>query len=78
MTLVVRVLEDGDQDLLERVAPERDPRHHIVGAIADDRVVGFVSVVDYCHPDKPRELWINEVGVAPAWRRRASGRGSCA
>ena len=35
--------------------------------------MGFVSAVDYWHPDKPRELWINEVGVAPAWRHRGVG-----
>ena len=88
MNLVVRLLEDGDQGLLGRVAPEvfdhavdplladaflRDPRHHLVGAIADDRLVGFVSALDYWHPDKPRELWINEVGVAPAWQHRGVG-----
>ena len=82
------LLEDGDQGLLERVAPEvfdhdvdplladaflRDPRHHLVAAIADDRIVGFVSALDYWHPDKPRELWFNEVGVAPAWQHRGVG-----
>ena len=88
MTLVVRPLEDGDQGLLERVeagvldrgvdpgladAFLRDPRHHLVAAIADDRIVGFVSALDYWHPDKPRELWINEVGVTPAWQRQGVG-----
>jgi aminoglycoside 6'-N-acetyltransferase I len=32
--------------------------------------VGFASAVHYIHPDKPSELWINEVGVAPTHRRR--------
>ena len=88
MSVVVRLLEDGDQGLLGRVAPDvfdhavdplladaflRDPRHHLVTAIADDRPVGFVSAVDYWHPDKPRELWINEVGVACAWQNRGVG-----
>jgi aminoglycoside 6'-N-acetyltransferase I len=88
VTLLVRLLKDGDQELLERVdagvfdrdvdprwadAFLRDPRHHLVAAIADDRIVGFVSALDYWHPDKPRELWINEVGVASAWRRRGVG-----
>ena len=93
MTLVVRLLEDGDQGLLGRVAPEvfdhavdplladaflRDPRHHLVAAIADNRLVGFVSALDYWHPDKPRELWINEVGVALALGSIAArARGSC-
>lgn len=88
MTLVVRVLEDGDQALLARVeagvfdldidpsladAFLRDPRHHLVAAIAENRIVGFVSALDYWHPDKPRELWINEVGVTSAWRNRGVG-----
>jgi GNAT superfamily N-acetyltransferase len=51
----------------------RDLRHHFVAAIADDRVVGFVSALDDWHPDKPREIWINETSVAAAWRRRGIG-----
>ena len=60
-----------DPELADRFL--RDPRHHLVTAIADDRPVGFVSGVDYWHPDKPRELWINEVGVACAWQNRGIG-----
>ncbi|MEW6086400.1 MAG: GNAT family N-acetyltransferase [Chloroflexota bacterium] len=41
-----------------------DPRHHIVVALDDGIVIGFASAVHYIHPDKPPELWINEVGVA--------------
>lgn len=47
-----------------------DPRHHIVVSIVAGTVVGFVSAVHYIHPDKPPELWINEVAVAPPHRRR--------
>ena len=58
MSIIVRLLKDGDQALLGRAAPRvldhridpvladrflRDPRHHLVAAIADDRPVGFVS-----------------------------------
>ena len=28
---------------------------------------------DYVHPDKPAELWVNEVGVAPSYRNRGIG-----
>ncbi|WP_115365494.1 GNAT family N-acetyltransferase [Alteripontixanthobacter maritimus] len=46
-----------------------DERHHIVVAIDEGHIVGFVSAVDYFHPDKPHELWLNEVGVAATWRQ---------
>jgi aminoglycoside 6'-N-acetyltransferase I len=51
-----------------------DPRHHIVAAVVEGRLVGFASAVHYIHPDKPPELWINEVGVAPAYQRQGVGR----
>ena len=47
-----------------------DPRHHLCVAIDEGAVVGFASAVCYVHPDKDQELWINEVGVAPAFQRR--------
>ena len=47
-----------------------DPRHHMAIACRHGVLIGFVSAVDYIHPDKPKELWINEVGVGEAWRRR--------
>lgn len=52
----------------------RDPRHHLVAAVCEGRVVGFVSAVHYVHPDKAAELWINEVGVAEAYQNRGVGR----
>jgi len=85
----VRVLHSGDEPLLMRVAPGvfdngvdadssakflRDPRHHLAVAVEQGVVVGFCSAVDYIHPDKPPELWINEVGVAPSHRNRGVGR----
>jgi ribosomal protein S18 acetylase RimI-like enzyme len=51
-----------------------DPRHHMIVALDDGVVVGMISAVDYVHPDKARQLWINEVGVAPSHRRRGIGR----
>lgn len=49
-----------------------DPRHHIVLAL-DPQIVGFISAVDYVHPDKPRALWINEVSTHVQYRRRGIG-----
>jgi ribosomal protein S18 acetylase RimI-like enzyme len=88
LSIEIRLLVDGDQALLARTAPGvfdhavdpdlcdaflRDPRHHLVGALEDERPVGFVSGVDYLHPDKPREFWINEVSVSPGFLRRGIG-----
>jgi aminoglycoside 6'-N-acetyltransferase I len=50
-----------------------DPRHHIAVAIFDGQVVGMATAVHYVHPDKPQELWINEVGVGTAFRGRGIG-----
>ncbi len=43
-------------------------------ALDDKTVVGMASAVEYFHPDKPAQLWINEVGVATTHRRRGIGR----
>ena len=51
-----------------------DPRHHLVGALEGGSLVGFVSAVHYLHPDKPPELFVNEVGVRATHRRRGLAR----
>lgn len=51
-----------------------DPRHHLVLAYHDGIVVGMASGVDYVHPDKDPELFINEVGVAEAYQGQGIGR----
>jgi len=51
-----------------------DPRHHMVVAVSSGQVVGMASAVHYVHPDKPAELWVNEVGVAPAFQRQGIGK----
>ena len=33
----------------------------------------MASAVHYIHPDKPPELWINEVGVAAAYQQQGIG-----
>lgn len=65
-----------DEPVIAALAAEflTDPRHHIVGAILDGRLIGFASSVHYLHPDKPAQMFINEVGVAEAWQRRGIGR----
>ena len=89
MAVEIRLLAPGDDAVLRAVAPGvfdnaidpqltaaflRDPRHHLAVAIENGQVVGFASGVHYLHPDKPAELWVNEVGVAPTHLRRGLGQ----
>ena len=71
--LLNRVADDlFDEAIQPALAREflGDSRHHLAVAIDDGLVVGFASGVHYVHPDKPAELWINEVGVAPSHQQR--------
>ena len=85
----IRILRTGDAGVLATVLPGvfdhgidfaqteeflADTRHHLAVAIEDGAVIGFASGVDYIHPGKPRELWINEVGVAPERQGRGVGK----
>ena len=89
MSLEIRMLGPDDERVLARVAAGvfdheidpalsaeflRDPRHHLAVALEAGTVVGFASGVHYVHPDKPPELWVNEVGVAPSHQRRGLGK----
>ena len=51
-----------------------DPRHHIAVALQGEQVVVMASAVHYVHPDKPPELWVNEVGVAPSYQGMGIGK----
>ncbi len=51
-----------------------DPRHHIIVAIDEGQVVGMVTSFHYVHPDKQPQMFINELGVDEAWRRRGIAR----
>lgn len=77
VTVLTRVAADVfDHEIDPKLAAEflHDPRHHLAVALDDDRVIGFASAVHYVHPDKPAELWINEVGVAPSFQARGIGK----
>lgn len=90
MSIEFKPLKAGDERVLARVAPDvfdnplderltaeflQDPRHHLAVAIEEGVVVGFASAIHYIHPDKPAELWVNEVGVAPTYRQRGVAKG---
>ena len=85
----IRLLGPGDGGVLGRVAPDvfdhavdarwsraffADPRHHLAVALDGDTVVGMITAVDYIHPDKAPQLWINEVGVAESHQGQGIGR----
>jgi ribosomal protein S18 acetylase RimI-like enzyme len=89
VSIEIRLLRPDERSVLDRVAPDvfdhaidpgwsaeffADPRHHLAVALDGGVVVAFTSAVHYVHPDKPPELWINEVGVAPSHQRQGLGR----
>jgi ribosomal protein S18 acetylase RimI-like enzyme len=51
------------------------PGHHLVVAVDGGEVVGQAAAVVHRHPDaRPVELYIDELAVAPAHRRRGIAR----
>jgi ribosomal protein S18 acetylase RimI-like enzyme len=46
-----------------------DPTHHLLFAYdGEGRAVGMISAIETTHPDKGTEMFIYELGVAPAAR----------
>ena len=89
MSAIIQILGPDDGAVLDDVDPEvfdhpvdprwaaeflNDERHHLAVAVVDGQVIGMASAVHYVHPDKPPELWINEVGVAAAQQNQGIGR----
>lgn len=89
MTVEVKLVTAADAALLERAADEvfdepvhpgrlaaylAEPGHLMVAALAESEMIGQVAAVIHRHPDKPTELYIDEVGVTPAWQRRGVAR----
>lgn len=54
-----------------------DPGHLLVFATVGSQVAGFASGTLIRHPDKPVQLFINEVGVSAPFRRRGIARSLC-
>ena len=85
----IRQVHAGDEALFgavaaavfdEPVRPDRlsaylaAPNHLMVAALDGGLVVGQTAAVVHRHPDKPTELYIDEVGVSPAWQRQGIAR----
>ncbi len=82
-------LNESNIRSLDQIAPEvfdnpidpvnlltfiKDARHVMFIALDNGTDVGMASAVEYFHPDKPPQLWINEVGVTPSHRQQGIGR----
>ncbi|ANT49029.1 GNAT family N-acetyltransferase [Mesorhizobium amorphae] len=89
MAIEIRRLEAGDDALVMHVAedvfdepvrPDRlaaylaSPGHFMIMALADGVVVGQCAAVIHRHPDKVSELYIDEIGVTPAFQRQGIAR----
>ncbi|MEL7345404.1 MAG: GNAT family N-acetyltransferase [Pseudomonadota bacterium] len=84
-TITIRRLGPEDLTVLQNVAEDvfdnpvdmklakaylAAPHMALWVALEGDLVVGMASAMIYWHPDKPREGWVNEVGVAPSHQRQ--------
>ena len=87
--LEIRHVKPGDEALFERVADGvfdepidadrlaaylAEPGHHMLVALHAGEVVAQLAAVVHRHPDKPTELYIDEVAVAPAFQRQGIAR----
>jgi ribosomal protein S18 acetylase RimI-like enzyme len=85
----IRRVDPGDEGLFDRVASDvfdqpidakrlaaylTEPGHHMLVALRDGEVIGQCAAVVHRHPDKPTELYIDEVGVTPALQRQGIAR----
>jgi ribosomal protein S18 acetylase RimI-like enzyme len=50
-----------------------EPTHRLLLAYEEEVPVGFVTGVEMTHPDKGTEMFLYELGVAEAYRRRGVG-----
>jgi ribosomal protein S18 acetylase RimI-like enzyme len=82
-------ITSANAHLLERVAPgtfdhaidakrlERylsNPANWLCVAMKDELVVSMCMCVVHDHPDKPTELFLDEIGTGDDWRKRGAAR----
>lgn len=75
------ILDQVDDDVFDNpVRPElvraflHDPGNLIAVARHQGVVVGMATGLAYLHPDKPLQLFVNEVGVSGKFHRRGIGK----
>ena len=88
MTVTIRVVQPGQGEAIvaaghlfdsppELALAERflvTPGHHLLIAYDDESPAGFVSGVELTHPDKGTEMFVYELAVDEAFRRRGIGK----
>jgi aminoglycoside 6'-N-acetyltransferase I len=89
MAFTVRRMAAGDEATFQSIAPDvfdepvdparlaaylREPGHLMVLAFEGDLVIGQCAGVIHRHPDKPTELYVDEVGTASTHRRQGVAR----
>ena len=89
MPFTVKRLSSFDAPLFVRIAPNvfdepvdagrlatylSAPGHIMVVALEGEMIVGQCAGVIHHHPDKPTELYVDEVGTASTHRRRGIAR----
>jgi aminoglycoside 6'-N-acetyltransferase I len=87
--IIVKLLSNRDAAVLDNVDDDvfdhsiradsvraffNDPSNLIAVAIDNGVVVGMASAFSYIHPDKPLQLFVNEVGVSRTHQRRGLGK----
>jgi len=87
--ITTKILGSGDGSVLERVAADvfdhpvnrkwtdeflNDEKSILAVACSGDTVVGMATGFVYLHPDKPLQLFINEIGVSPNYQRKGIGK----
>lgn len=89
MSIIVRRMKAGDETAFQSIATDvfdepidaerldaylREPGHIMVLAFEGDLAVGQCAGVIHRHPDKPTELYVDEVGTASTHLRRGIAR----
>lgn len=89
MAISLKRMQAGDEPAFGRLAPEvfddaidplrlaaylGTPGHLMILAFEGDLVVGQCAGVIHHHPDKPTELYVDELGTASTHRRQGIGR----
>lgn len=65
---------DDEVDVARAEVFLRDPRNILIVAVAGGLIVGQIQAVAHAHLDAAPDLFIDNLGVTPSWRRRGVAR----